>query len=467
MMDTEMPRRSAAAAPSLRTFAVRGMTCRSCDLLVERRLGAVAGVTEAHADFRTQSVALAFRETAPSTEALNDALRGTPYSLHDPSSSVPDVPREGARHWAQVIGMFALVLTAYTLLRNTGLVSFHASTDAAMGFGAIFVIGLIAATSSCLAVVGGLLLSVSAKWAEAYHPEQRWQKIWPLLLFNAGRLAGYFVFGGLVGLLGTALTLSSRMTGVLTLIIAVAMIMIGLNVLRILPKKYCTFPLPRRMRSWIAALSASHSAAAPLALGALTFFVPCGFTQSVQLLALGSGSFLLGGTIMLAFALGTLPALLGISLVSSLVEGKAARVFLLFSGCVVLLLGFLNLRSGLLLAGVDTDRFFRASAHVSSAQDPYVTVDAQGRQIITMYVTDRGYEPSDFTIDPYRPTWIFAIAQKPLQGCANYLLAPDFNKEVPIRQGKNWLGPLQNPQRDFVLTCSMGMLRANVHVRPS
>ena len=38
-------------------------------------------------------------------------------------------------------------------------------------------------------------------------------------------------------------------------------------------------------------------------VGALTFLVPCGFMQTVALLAMGSGSFMAGGLLMLLFAL--------------------------------------------------------------------------------------------------------------------------------------------------------------------
>lgn len=57
-------------------------------------------------------------------------------------------------------------------------------------------------------------------------------------------------------------------------------------------------------------------------VGALTFFLPCGFTQSMQLLALGSGSPVQGGIIMAAFALGTLPVLLAVGLGSSYTKDR-------------------------------------------------------------------------------------------------------------------------------------------------
>jgi hypothetical protein len=192
----------------------------------------------------------------------------------------------------------------------------------------------------------------------------------------------------------------------------------------------------------------------------------------MQLLALGSGSFLRGGLIMLSFALGTLPALFGISLISALMEGGFARWFLRFSGVLVIVLGLANVRSGLLLLGIDAVGMTEQVLHVSmgdaeETDDPNVTIDAQGRQIVAVTVTDRGYFPSSFTIAPNKETWFYAYAPTGVQGCANFLLAPSFNMETQIKQGGNWLGPIARPRNDFVITCSMGMLRADVHVKAS
>ena len=107
-------------------------------------------------------------------------------------------------------------------------------------------------------------------------------------------------------------------------------------------------------------------------------------------------------------------------------------------------------------------------AHGNGTADPYVSISKDDRQIITVYVTDRGYRPDTFTIAPGRETWIYAIAQQNVSGCANFLVVPAFNAEpAVIRKGANWAGPLHNPQHDFVFTCSMGRLRATVHVKRS
>ena len=76
----------------------------------------------------------------------------------------------------------------------------------------------------------------------------------------------------------------------------------------------------------------------------LLLFLPCGFTQSLQLVALWE--FLVGGLTMFIFALGTLPALLGISTISATAKGTFSRLFLRFSGTLVLILAVFNLNSG-------------------------------------------------------------------------------------------------------------------------
>ena len=456
-------------------FSIRGMTCRSCELLIERKLRSLPNVQDVRASERRSEVEI-FSDAklpAPNRDDIRQTLEGTPYTIVLPGSSraTADIPVSSGNRWFEVGAMLIVILAFYKIFKNVGLFSLSGSVEGAMSYGAIFVVGLTAATSTCLAIVGGLLLSVSAKWTENFHPASRAEKFQPLLMFNAGRLLGYFVLGGVVGLLGTALTLTPRLTGYLTILIAIVMILLGLNILKIIPKRYCTLPLPRSFSRKIQDLSASKNPVMPAVLGALTFFLPCGFTQSMQLLALGSGSFLGGGMIMLLFALGTLPALLGISVASSMAEGKFARLFLTFSGALVLILGVINLQSGLLLSGIDAPPWLRSVAGTPSVAqagaDPYVTVNEQGQQIVTMYVSETGYSPSSFTIDPGRQTWIYAIAKDGVVGCASVMTAPAFNVSIPVKKGPNWLGPLPNPRKDFTVTCSMGMLRADIHVRGS
>lgn len=362
--------------------------------------------------------------------------------------------------------MLLFVLLLAKLWNAMGLASLLPAGTSSVSLPAAFFVGLVAATGSCLALVGGLLLSVSAAWAEETQGMSTEKRLRPMTLFNVGRLAGYFVFGGLVGLLGMVLNPGGQITGYVTIILSFVMIALALRVLNLLPNALCRLPNDKWSKG-LRSLSESRHPFMPFVLGALTFFVPCGFTQSMQLLALGTGSFFAGGMLMLVFALGTLPSLLGITLAGAFVRGRALKYFYLFSGVTVLLLGVNNLQSGLLLTGVDAKGFVERqlfTAVSNAGKDPYVTIDAQGRQIIAMYVTPEGYKPNRFAIQKNRETWIYAVAEQQPQGCGNFMQIPTLHVSTIIRQGGNWLGPITPEAGDFVVTCSQGILRADVHV---
>jgi hypothetical protein len=196
----------------------------------------------------------------------------------------------------------------------------------------------------------------------------------------------------------------------------------------------------------------------------MTFFLPCGFTQSLQLAALASGNFMTGAMIMFIFALGTLPSLLGISIISSTATGNFSRLFLRFTGALVLLLALWNLNSGLSLMGVDASSFATPTTVETVGNDPNVTIDANGRQILYLHVTRGGYQPSSFTIQAGKETWVYAKGEG-AYGCETMLTtAPEYATPIQVKEGDNWLGPIKNPTQSFLLTCSMGMVRSKVNV---
>ena len=92
---------------------------------------------------------------------------------------------------------------------------------------------------------------------------------------------------------------------------------------------------------------------AALLVGVATFFLPCGFTQSMQLYTLTTGSFLTGGLTMFAFALGTLPVLALISFSSfSIQKSSKAGVFFKTAGLIVIMFALFNLINSLVVIGV-------------------------------------------------------------------------------------------------------------------
>jgi sulfite exporter TauE/SafE len=208
-----------------------------------------------------------------------------------------------------------------------------------------FIIGLIASLSSCLAIVGGLILSLSAKIAQDENTNNKK----PFILFHLGRLLGFALLGGILGLIGKAIGINFMFSAILGIIASIVMILLGINLLGIIKKN--TFTLPSHIFSFFRKVE--HATWTPILIGIGTFFLPCGFTQSMQFSALGSESFVSGSLIMFTFALGTLPVLALLSFGSiSFAHSKYAPLFFKSVGVVVLGLGLFALLAGLASLGI-------------------------------------------------------------------------------------------------------------------
>lgn len=242
---------------------------------------------------------------------------------------------------AFLVGVLFLVL--FFILQKSGILN--------LGFGGqitpttSFILGLVASLSSCLAVVGGLVLSLSAKIVEDDNKNSKK----PFYLFHIGRLAGFAVFGGLLGIIGNTIGINFVFSAILGLFASVIMILLGFNLLGIFKKTKIT--IPHTIFNFFK--KAEHQTFAPLLVGVGTFFLPCGFTQSMQASALSSGSFISGSMVMFFFALGTLPMLALLSFGSvSFAQSKYALLFFKSAGVVVIGLGLFGLLSQLAGLGI-------------------------------------------------------------------------------------------------------------------
>lgn len=438
---------------------IDGMTAKADERLIKQKLKLVPGVKSATVHHQ-KGKAKIYYDHMPDWNALREAVESVGYQLRHPGDR-PSAIEPPHQKWMEIGGSLLIIFALYKLLQAFDLVSLAPSTSGALSFGGIFAIGLVAGTSSCLAVTGGLLLALAAKHNEIHQAETAAQKFKPLLHFNIGRLASYFVLGGLVGLLGQSITLTTKMSGYMSIAVAFIMLWLALTILQVIPKG--SFPIrpPKKLSRWVANLSESDHPMAPFTLGAMTFFLPCGFTQSLQLVALASGSFVTGALTMFIFALGTLPSLIGISAVSSTAKGTFSRLFLRFSGALVMLLALFNLNSGFALTGIDLSRVF-AKGNTTQTGAP-AQVMAGNVQEVAMKVTSSGYEPRNLTIKAGVPVrW--KINGDAAYGCTSVMTIPSLNIVQPLRQGENIIEFTAPNTGQLAFMCSMGMVRGSFTV---
>ncbi|MBI2415759.1 MAG: sulfite exporter TauE/SafE family protein [Candidatus Kerfeldbacteria bacterium] len=437
---------------------IRGMTCTSCEVIIERKLKQLPGVKRVTVNHATGWCKIEHDSTVPLyLSDIRTALQEHGYQLW--SESATNNQQKQQHHWREFGVVLLILFVVYKVLQVFGVFSLSANVDASINLGAIFVIGLVAAVSTCTALVSGLILSVAAKYNETHQATTKWQRLKPHLLFNLGRLVSYFVLGGIIGLIGQAITPSTRFTGILTILISMVMILLGIDILKLFQGKRFIPKMPKWFSQKMYQLAESDRPWVPLMLGGLTFFLPCGFTQSMQLYALTTGSFWQGGLTMVVFALGTLPALLGVGMLASFAKGNFARYFMKFSGAMVLVLGLYNFNNGLALADIQPANWFSSGASVSDgAASVTITGD---KQVVSMAVEGISYSPATITIKQGVPVeW--HIDGSNAQGCAQIITIPSLGITKQLSATTDnviTFTPTQTGRINF--SCTMGMARGS------
>ncbi len=340
-----LPLGGGPVAPVL-TFHISGMHCGSCVRLTEAELRTVPGVTGVKASLADQQVEVTGDFTGRGAAELLPVFAPL-VQKHDFVLSLE--PARTAIKWRE----FAFALPAAVALMAAFIFAqeLHLGNlvDAShIGYGVAFLVGVVASLSSCMAIVGGLVLTLSAYYAG------KGEKTRPQLLFHAGRLASFFGLGGVAGAAGSIFRFGPKGAMVLGVLVGGIMIIMGIGLLNVFPwvKRFQVL-LPRSLGERVHALQGHRAWFAPLALGVATFFLPCGFTQSMQLYTLTTGHFFAGALTMFSFALGTLPmlALLSFSPLGARGRGRSG-VFFKTAGLLVVLFGAYDILNSLAGYGV-------------------------------------------------------------------------------------------------------------------
>lgn len=318
-------------------FHLGGMHCKSCKLFIEDALNEEEQIHNAWVDLEKESLSVTTDsewEPAMLAQFIESKIKSNGYTV-SVEKEAKKAQNKNVIWSALPIGLTVLVL--FFLLQKSGLLNIGVGSQITPVTS--FLIGLIASVSSCLAIVGGLVLSLSAKVSQDKINDTK-----TFVLFHAGRLLSFAVLGGILGMIGNALSINFTFTTILGLLASLVMLVLGLNLVGVFEKNKVALP----SGIFLFFRRIEHKTLSPLLVGFATFFLPCGFTQSMQVSALSSGSFTAGLLIMLFFALGTFPMLALLSFGSaSFAQGKHAPLFFKSAGVVVLGLGLFAFLSGL------------------------------------------------------------------------------------------------------------------------
>ncbi len=435
---------------------VSGLHCKACVILTEDALKEIRGVKDVSVDLSAEEAEISYEGEEPSLKEIEHRLKEAGYGLGE--KKLPDDTRKRGASFSQGVTLVSSVLIIFWVFNQINLdPSSWLNRDFSWPLAVI--VGLIAGASTCLALVGGLVMGLAANYAKSHPEASARQKFRPHLLFNAGRVLGFFALGGILGVIGGVFKLSALANSLITIFVGLIILILGLKLLDIFPFiNRLDFSLPK---SWGRILKIDN----PLALGALTFFMPCGFTQAMQLYALNSGSFLKGGLVMGLFALGTAPGLLGIGGLASLLSGRKNVSFFKAAGIIIVIFGLFNLNNGYKLFRISGTAETGVKKEQAEKNNSAANTDRENNdiQIIRMTENNRGYLPNKFTIIKDKPVRWIITAEAPYS-CASALIVPSLRIQKQLERGENIIEFTPTKTGSIPFSCSMGMYTGSFQV---
>lgn len=450
-----------------RIIPIKGMHCRSCELLIEEELLKITGVHKVNVSEKKGIAEIFYRGTVQETHIRN-AVCNSGYNIgRDKKTWISKNPRD----YDELIKAGIALIAFYFIAKGLGLfnIAFGSQNNLA-SLPVVLLVGITAGLSTCMALVGGLVLGVSARFSEKHPNATPRQKFKPHIFFNMGRIFFFFIFGGLIGYFGSFLQLGPSSIGFLTIMVGIVMFLLGLQTIAIFPKlEKIRFTLPKGLYKIVGIdnkKESEYSNKSSFILGGLTFFLPCGFTQAMQLFAISSGSPITGALTMAVFAIGTTPGLLGVGGLTALIKGAFAKPFFKFVGLMVIALALFNVSNGLNLTGIGLPNISginKASANAeSSFSDPNVTLE-NGVQIVRMTQDYNGYSPREFTIQRGVPVkWI--VTSTDGNTCAASIVSSELGVRKILNEGENVIEFTPEDTGSIRFSCSMGMYTGSFNV---
>lgn len=462
------------------TIYVEGMHCASCELLIEKTIEDYPGVKDVDASLEKGQVKIVSdKNDSVDIEKLNKEFKEAGYKfsnkqfpkenykLIELTDAGIEINRDKFYEYLKIFGILVFVLVLVMLINNSNI-GRYAGVDANSSLPAFLVLGIVAGLSSCAALVGGLLLVMTKQWNDLYITDKTNKlKFQPHILFHTGRLIGYFVFGGLLGLLGQVVSIGSGTSfAIVIIVVSAVMLVLALQMIGVKQVQNLQLKTPKIISKFITNESNFSGKYAPFILGALTFLLPCGFTLIAQAAALASSGFLKGGLIMLFFAIGTLPILGGISLtgVKFNTKPKLTSLFNKTAGILIVVFAIYTINSQLNVLGLKSlsDLDLRSNDTASEKVDQEVSENPdvdENVQKLVIVADDFSYTPQgSMTIEADKPT-VMAVNNKGVQGCGRFMAARGLiDKYVELEDGWNYV-ELTPKKGVYKLTCTMGMVK--------
>lgn len=441
------------------TLRIGGMTCINCQSKIERHLSKLSGILHVKVSWKKGSAEIDFDETKISLEEIIAEIEKLDYK----------VIRKGEGSFSSLDSLLyaGIIVLLFFFLQKTGVMNLLVPAPLAsskMSYALLFVTGLLTSVH-CVAMCGGINLSQSLSSVGGSDSSSRsTRKIYiPSLFYNLGRVASYTLIGlglGSVGFFlgggnGGDVSVPLSVQGCLKLIAGIFMLLTGISLLGIFPFfRNITPHLPSFLSKKIS--SAQSKNLAPFIVGFLNGFMPCGPLQAMWVVALASPSPVSGALSMFFFSVGTVPLMLGLGSVVSILGKKYSGAVMKIGAVLIVVMGLSMVSQGFALGGWN-------SAKTESRKSGSEIVMENGKQIVKSKLNPYRYPA--ITVKKGVPVhWEIEASEDSLNGCNYRMIFRDFGFQYQMDYGTNVIEFTPEKSGTFQYTCWMGMVRGSVTV---
>ena len=465
------------------------MTCINCKKAIENGLGNITGVESVSVNYKTGKCEITIDTRLVGWKDIFNAIENLGYTVGNNKKT----------DLINIVSIVVIIVSLYYFLEQTGLLNllnFEKVADSTMGFGMLFVIGLMTSVH-CIAMCGGINVS------QCLSENKKFSGLYPVM-YNLGRVVSYTVIGfvlGFAGMLfgtGENLGVSSIIQGLIKSFAGIYMVIMGVNMLGFVPQiKRLTFHLP----NFIGKFRVKNSQ--PFVVGLLNGFMPCGPLQSIQLVALATGNPFTGGLSMFAFSLGTVPLMLGLGSLVSVLGKRFTDRMMTVGAVLVTVMGLAMVSQGasltgviksenlmvivvmlafmciveninfnkrqvktvslmiILFIGIFTSRFM-AINYVSENDESSYHME-NGVQVVESQLASGKYPSIKVKKDvPVR--WIINAPDGSINGCNYKIYINSYGIEYTFQKGENIIEFTPTKSGNIGYSCWMGMIKGNIKV---
>ena len=465
------------------------MTCINCKKAIENGLGNITGVESVSVNYKTGKCEITIDTGLIGWKDIFNAIENLGYTVGNNKKT----------DLINIVSIVVIIVSLYYFLEQTGLLNllnFEKVADSTMGFGMLFVIGLMTSVH-CIAMCGGINVS------QCLSENKKFSGLYPVM-YNLGRVVSYTVIGfvlGFAGMLfgtGENLGVSSIIQGLIKSFAGIYMVIMGVNMLGFVPQiKRLTFHLP----NFIGKFRVKNSQ--PFVVGLLNGFMPCGPLQSIQLVALATGNPFTGGLSMFAFSLGTVPLMLGLGSLVSVLGKRFTDRMMTVGAILVTVMGLAMVSQGasltgmiksenlmvivvmlafmciveninfnkrqvktvslmiILFIGIFTSRFM-AINYVSENDESSYHME-NGVQVVESQLASGKYPSIKVKKDvPVR--WIINAPDGSINGCNYKIYINSYGIEHTFQKGENIIEFTPTKSESIGYSCWMGMIKGNINV---